>query len=63
MADEKMIDRAEHVLYKTYNRFPVVFDHGKGITLWDTEEMNTWILVQVLQLWDWDTVMKSIQMQ
>ena len=24
MADEKMIDRAEHVLYKTYNRFPVV---------------------------------------
>ena len=37
MADEKMIDRAEHVLYKTYNRFPVVFDHGKGITLWDTE--------------------------
>ena len=30
MADEKMIDRAEHVLYKTYNRFPVVFDHGKG---------------------------------
>ena len=36
MADEKMIDRAEHVLYKTYNRFPVVFDHGKG-TLWDTE--------------------------
>ena len=37
MADEKMIDRAEHFLYKTYNRFPVVFDHGKGITLWDTE--------------------------
>lgn len=37
MADEKMIDRAEHVLYKTYNRCPVVFDHGKGITLWDTE--------------------------
>lgn len=37
MADEKMIDRAEHVLYKTYNRFPIVFDHGKGITLWDTE--------------------------
>ena len=29
MADEKMINRAEQVLYKTYNRFPVVFDHGK----------------------------------
>ena len=30
MADEKMIDRAEHVLYKTYNRFPVVFDMEKA---------------------------------
>lgn len=37
MADEKMINRAEQVLYKTYNRFPVVFDHGKGVTLWDSE--------------------------
>ncbi len=37
MADEKMINRAELVLYKTYNRFPVVFDHGKGVTLWDSE--------------------------
>ena len=37
MADEKMINRAEQVLYKTYNRFLVVFDHGKGVTLWDSE--------------------------
>lgn len=37
MADEKMINRAEQVLYKTYNRFPVVFDHGKVVTLWDSE--------------------------
>ena len=37
MADEKMINRAGQVLYKTYNRFPVVFDHGKGVTLWDSE--------------------------
>lgn len=37
MADEKMINRAEQLLYKTYNRFPVVFDHGKGVTLWDSE--------------------------
>ena len=37
MADEKMINRAEQVLYKTYNRFTVVFDHGKGVTLWDSE--------------------------
>lgn len=31
------IDRAEQVLYKTYNRFPVVFDHGKGVRLYDAE--------------------------
>ena len=37
MADQKTIDRAEQVLYKTYNRYPVVFDHGKGVTLYDSE--------------------------
>jgi len=31
------IDKAEQVLYKTYNRFPVVFDHGKGVYLYDSE--------------------------
>ncbi len=37
MADKQMMDRAEHVLYKTYNRFPVVFDHGQGVKLYDTD--------------------------
>ena len=37
MADQQLIDRAEQVLYKTYNRFPVVFDHGEGVKLYDTE--------------------------
>lgn len=37
MADKPLIDRAEHTFYKTYNRFPVVFDHGKGVRLYDTE--------------------------
>ena len=37
MADQKTIDRAEQVLYKTYNRFPVVFDRGEGVTLYDSE--------------------------
>ena len=37
MADKEMMERAEHVLYKTYNRFPVVFDHGKGVRLYDTK--------------------------
>ncbi len=37
MEKQQYIDRAEHVLYKTYNRFPVVFDHGKGVKLYDTD--------------------------
>lgn len=31
------IDKAEQVLYKTYNRFPVIFDHGNGVHLYDSE--------------------------
>ncbi len=31
------VDRAEKVLYKVYNRFPVVFDHGQGVRLYDTD--------------------------
>lgn len=31
------IDEAEQVLLHTYNRFPVVFDHGKGVNLYDTD--------------------------
>lgn len=37
MEKQQCIDRAEHVLYKTYNRFPVVFDHGDGVKLYDTD--------------------------
>lgn len=37
MEKQQYIDRAEHVLYKTYNRFPVIFDHGKGVKLYDTD--------------------------
>ena len=31
------IDEGEQVLLHTYNRFPVVFDHGKGVCLYDTD--------------------------
>lgn len=37
MEKQQYIDRAEHVSYKTYNRFPVVFDHGEGVKLYDTD--------------------------
>ena len=37
MEKQQYIDRAEHSLYKVYNRFPVVFDHGEGVKLYDTD--------------------------
>ena len=37
METQQYIDRAEHTLYKVYNRFPVVFDHGEGVKLYDTD--------------------------
>lgn len=32
---DRLIQEAEQVLYKTYNRFPVVFDHGEDVWLYD----------------------------
>lgn len=37
MEQQQYIDCAEKVLYKTYNRFPVVFERGEGVTLYDTD--------------------------
>lgn len=37
MNKQQIIDEAEHTLYKTYNRYPVVFDHGKGVHLYDSD--------------------------
>ena len=37
MEKQQYIDRAEHALYKVYNRFPVVFDRGEGVKLYDTD--------------------------
>ena len=37
MEKQQYIDRAEQALYKVYNRFPVVFDRGEGICLYDTD--------------------------
>ncbi len=37
MNKENYIQREEEVLLHTYNRFPVVLDHGEGVYLYDTE--------------------------
>ena len=33
----QQMEKAEQALLHTYNRFPVVFDHGKGVYLYDTD--------------------------
>lgn len=37
MKQEEYIKRAEENLFHVYNRFPVVFDHGQGVYLYDTD--------------------------
>ncbi len=37
MTKEEYIATAEDNLFKVYNRFPVVFDHGHGVHLYDTD--------------------------
>ncbi|MGL5437754.1 MAG: aspartate aminotransferase family protein [Lachnospiraceae bacterium] len=37
MSKQEMINRAEQAFYKVYNRFPIIFDHGSGTYLYDTE--------------------------
>ncbi|WP_077609997.1 aspartate aminotransferase family protein [Clostridium sp. Marseille-P2415] len=37
MSKQEYIDKAESEIYKIYNRFPVVFDHGDGVRLYDTD--------------------------
>ena len=34
---KQQMDAAESAILHTYNRFPVVFDHGDGCYLYDTE--------------------------
>ena len=34
---QEYIEKAENTFYKTYNRFPVIFDHGNGVHLYDTD--------------------------
>ena len=35
--NQSVAELAEKSLLHTYNRFPVAFDHGKGVYLYDTE--------------------------
>ena len=34
---QQIMDQTEEVVLHTYNRFPVVFDHGEGVRLYDAD--------------------------
>ena len=34
---QNIMERTEKTVLHTYNRFPVVFDHGQGVHLYDAE--------------------------
>ncbi|MCR5581848.1 MAG: aspartate aminotransferase family protein [Pseudobutyrivibrio sp.] len=38
MNKKQLIDKAEESLFHVYNRFPVVFDYGKGVHLYDESD-------------------------
>ncbi len=38
VVNDRLVEEGEKVFYKTYNRFPVVFDHAKGVHLYDTAD-------------------------
>ena len=42
------MEEAESSILHTYNRFPVVFERGEGVHLFDSEAPNIWILQQEL---------------
>ena len=37
LSKQEYIKKTEKNIYKTYNRYPIVFDHGEGVYLYDTE--------------------------
>ena len=37
MKTQEYINTAENELLHTYNRFPLVLDHGEGVHLYDTD--------------------------
>ena len=49
MSMNEQMNHAEESILHTYNRFPVMFDHGEGCYLYDTEGKNISTLLPGLQ--------------
>lgn len=57
----KSIEASEENLLHIYNRFPIAFEHGEGMYLYDENSKNIWILGRDLLFLRWDTEIKSWQ--
>ena len=54
------IDMGEQYILHTYNRFPVVFEKGDGVYLYDVNQNHIWILRQELRFLPWDITIRRI---
>ena len=57
---KEYIERAENAVLHTYNRFPVVFDHGEGVYLYDLEGKKYLDLERELLFFPLDMETRSI---
>lgn len=59
---EKMIQESEEYLIHSYNRYPIVLDHGEDVYLVDKMVKSIWILAVVLPYAVSDTATKNLKM-
>ena len=44
MKTNEYMEQTEQYVLHTYNRFPLVIDHGEGVHLYDTDGKACWTL-------------------
>ena len=60
MKMNEYMERTEQVVLHTYNRFPVVFEKGEGVHLYDTEGKEYLDFVPELLYLHWVTTMQTM---
>ena len=63
MKTNEYMEQTEQYVLHTYNRFPLVIDHGEGVHLYDPTEKHIWTLRQVSRYMRSATAMTIIKKQ
>ena len=63
MKTNEYMEQTEQYVLHTYNRFPLVIDHGEGVHLYDTDGKHIWTLRQVSRYMRSATAMTIIKKQ